>query len=71
MESLVWAQPTYGEEALDIVDIMAASGGVDLSVLDSVSALVPQAELTGDMSDMMVSRYDWQCVEASGMFKLA
>jgi recombination protein RecA len=54
METLMWAQPSFGEEALDTVEIMAASGAMDLIVVDSVSALVPQAELAGDMSDMMV-----------------
>jgi len=48
---LLVAQPDDGEQALDVAEILARSGGVDLVVIDSVAALVPRAELAGDMGD--------------------
>lgn len=51
MDSLVISQPDYGEEALEIVDALVEDGNVDLIVVDSVSALVPKAELEGEMGD--------------------
>ncbi len=45
------AQPDYGEQALEIAEILVRSGGVDIIVIDSVAALVPKAELEGDMGD--------------------
>ncbi|MBN2194685.1 MAG: recombinase RecA [Polyangiaceae bacterium] len=48
---LLVAQPDDGEQALDVAEILAKSGGVDLIVIDSVAALVPRAELAGDMGD--------------------
>jgi recombination protein RecA len=48
---LLVAQPDYGEQALEITDMLTCSGAVDLIVIDSVAALVPKAELDGDMGD--------------------
>ncbi|MER3446793.1 MAG: recombinase RecA [Candidatus Dadabacteria bacterium] len=51
MEKLLISQPDYGEQALEIVDMLVRSGAVDVIVLDSVAALVPKAEIEGDMGD--------------------
>ena len=48
------SQPDSGEQALDIADALARSGAIDLIVVDSVAALVPKAELEGDMGDSHV-----------------
>ncbi len=53
-DELVLAQPDSGEQALEIVAMLASSGAVDLIVVDSVAALVPQAELDGVMGDNQV-----------------
>jgi recombination protein RecA len=50
-DNLVIAQPDYGEQALEIVDALVRSAAVDLIVVDSVAALVPKAEIEGDMGD--------------------
>ncbi len=49
-DNLIISQPDYGEQALDIADMLVRSAAVELVVVDSVAALVPQAELEGDMS---------------------
>lgn len=54
VDALLCAQPDYGEQALDITESLVRSGAVDLVVIDSVAALVPQAELNGDMGDIHV-----------------
>ncbi len=51
VKDLLVSQPDSGEQALDIAEILVKSGAVDLVVIDSVAALVPQAELDGDMGD--------------------
>jgi len=51
IDELYVAQPDYGEQALEIAEILVRSSGVDLIVIDSVAALVPKAELEGDMGD--------------------
>ncbi len=51
LDSLLISQPQTGEQAMDIADILVRSGGLDLFVLDSVAALVPKAELEGEMGD--------------------
>ncbi len=51
IERLLISQPDYGEQALEIVDTLVRSGAVDVIVLDSVAALVPKAEIEGDMGD--------------------
>jgi recombination protein RecA len=53
-EELLIAQPDYGEQALEITDKLVRSGAVDVIVIDSVAALVPRAELEGDMGDSHV-----------------
>ena len=53
-DSLLVSQPDSGEMALDIVDQLVRSAAVDLIVVDSVAALVPRAELEGDMSDQQI-----------------
>ena len=50
-ENLIISQPDSGEQALEIVDTLVRSGAFDVIVVDSVAALVPQAELEGDMGD--------------------
>jgi recombination protein RecA len=51
VKELIISQPDYGEQALDIAEMLIRSGAVDLLVIDSVAALVPKAELEGDMGD--------------------
>ncbi|MFQ5735750.1 MAG: recombinase RecA [Thermodesulfobacteriota bacterium] len=50
-DDLLLSQPDTGEQALEITDVLIRSGAVDLIVIDSVAALVPRAELEGDMGD--------------------
>lgn len=50
-EDLLVSQPDTGEQALEITDMLVRSGGLDLIVVDSVAALVPKAEIEGDMGD--------------------
>lgn len=54
IEELVLSQPDSGEQALEITEMLIKSGAIDLVVIDSVAALVPQAELDGEMSDASV-----------------
>ena len=54
IDELVLSQPDSGEQALAITEMLASSGGVSLIVVDSVAALVPQAELDGEMGDSSV-----------------
>ena len=51
VENLLVAQPDCGEEALEITDTLVRSGAIDIIVVDSVAALVPRAELEGEMGD--------------------
>ena len=51
IQNLYVSQPDNGEQALDICDTLVRSGGVDLIIIDSVAALVPKAEIDGDMGD--------------------
>jgi len=51
VDNLVVSQPDYGEQALEIVGALIGSGGIDVAVIDSVAALVPKAELDGEMGD--------------------
>ncbi len=53
-DELLVSQPDTGEQALEIADMLVRSGGVDLIVIDSVAALVPKAEIEGDMGDSHV-----------------
>ncbi len=51
VENLLVSQPDTGEQALEIVEILVRSGAVDLVIIDSVAALVPKAEIEGEMGD--------------------
>lgn len=51
IDNLLIAQPDSGEQALEIADVLVRSGALDIVVIDSVAALVPQAEIDGDMGD--------------------
>ena len=54
VENLLVSQPDTGEQALEIADMLVRSGAVDVLVVDSVAALVPRAEIEGEMGDMHV-----------------
>ena len=54
IDELLISQPDYGEQALEIADMLVRSGAVDLIVVDSVAALVPKAEIDGEMSDQQM-----------------
>jgi recombination protein RecA len=54
IDDLIVSQPDCGEQALDIAAALASSGSVDLIVVDSVAALVPRAEIEGEMGDSFV-----------------
>src|SRR6187397_920713 len=54
VESLLVSQPDTGEQALEICEILVRSGAVDVVVIDSVAALVPKAEIEGEMGDSHV-----------------
>jgi recombination protein RecA len=51
LENLLVSQPDHGEQALEIVEVLIRSNGVDVVVVDSVAALVPKAEIEGEMGD--------------------
>src|SRR6202043_3762097 len=51
VDNLIVSQPDCGEQALEIANALVASGGIDVVVIDSVAALVPKAELEGEMGD--------------------
>jgi recombination protein RecA len=53
-EDLLISQPDYGEQALEICDMLVRSGAIDVIVIDSVAALTPKAELEGEMGDSHV-----------------
>ena len=54
IDDLILSQPDSGEQALEIVEMLAASDAFDIIVVDSVAALVPQSELEGEMADQTV-----------------
>ena len=54
LDNLLVSQPDNGEQALEIVEVLVRSGGVDVVVVDSVAALVPRSEIEGDMGDAQV-----------------
>ncbi|HAQ28296.1 MAG TPA: recombinase RecA, partial [Ruminococcaceae bacterium] len=54
VDSLLVSQPDNGEQALEIVEALARSGALDVIIVDSVAALVPRAEIDGDMGDSHV-----------------
>src|SRR5437868_9659457 len=53
IDNLLVSQPDTGEQGLEITEILVRSGGVDVVVVDSVAALVPKAEIEGDMGDSL------------------
>src|SRR4030043_1141601 len=54
LDELLVSQPDTGEQALEIAETLIRSGGVDVICVDSVAALVPKAEIEGDMGDSMI-----------------
>ncbi len=54
VDNLLISQPDYGEQALEIAETLIRSGAVDIIVVDSVAALVPKAEVEGEMGEMQV-----------------
>ena len=54
LEELLISQPDTGEQALEIAESLIRSGGIDVLVIDSVAALVPRAEIEGEMGDAMI-----------------
>ncbi len=54
LDDLLVSQPNFGEQALDICDLLVRSNGVDVVVVDSVAALTPKAELEGEMDESQV-----------------
>lgn len=54
VEELLISQPDFGEQALEIADMLVRSGAIDVIVVDSVAALVPKAEIDGEMSDQQM-----------------
>ncbi|MGX9358416.1 recombinase RecA [Mycoplasma sp. 128] len=54
ISNLILSQPDSGEQALEIADILIKTGQIDLIVVDSVAALVPEAELNGEMRDQVI-----------------
>ncbi|UCG31302.1 MAG: recombinase RecA [candidate division WOR-3 bacterium] len=54
LNDLLISQPDTGEQALEIAEILTRSGGVDIVVIDSVAALVPKAEIAGEMGEMQI-----------------
>ena len=54
IDNLYISQPDNGEQALEITETMVRSGAVDIVIVDSVAALVPKAEIEGDMGDSHV-----------------
>ena len=54
IDELILSQPDSGEQALEIAEVLIKSGAIDLVVVDSVAALVPQAELDGEMGDSSI-----------------
>lgn len=54
LDNLLISQPDNGEQALEIVEVLVRSGGIDVIVVDSVAALVPRAEIEGEMGDAQV-----------------
>lgn len=69
LDGLLVSQPDHGEQAMEVVDRLVSSGGVDLVVVDSVAALTPRAELEGDMADHQVGLQ--ARLMSKGMRKLA
>ncbi|QJW46761.1 hypothetical protein HA075_13555 [bacterium BFN5] len=59
IENLLISQPDHGEQALEIADALVRSGAIDVVVVDSVAALVPKAEIEGEMGDSHITARSW------------
>ena len=57
LDQLLLSQPEFGEQALEIVETLVRSGGVDIIVVDSVAALTPRVEIEGDMGDAQMGSH--------------
>ena len=77
IDNLYISQPDSGEQALEITETMVRSGAVDIIIVDSVAALVPKAEIDGDMGDSHVglqarlmshNRSSWFCMRLVVIF---
>ena len=64
VDSLLVSQPDTGEQALEITEALVRSGAIDIIVVDSVAALVPKAEIEGEMGDTHVGRRAWDISRA-------
>jgi recombination protein RecA len=64
IDNLLVSQPDYGEQALEITNTLTASGQIDVLVVDSVAALVPKAELEGEMGDSHMGLQAWLMSQA-------
>jgi len=58
VDDLLVSQPDTGEQALEITDMLVRSNAIDVIIVDSVAALVPKAEIEGEMGDMHVGLQD-------------
>ena len=70
LDDLLISQPDAGEQALEIADTLVRSGALDILVVDSVAALVPRAELEGEMGDhhgFACSAYEPSITQAYGV----
>lgn len=56
IDELLLSQPDTGEQGLEIADALVSSGAIDMVVVDSVAALVPRAEIDGEMGDTQIGR---------------
>ena len=70
LENLYFSQPDNGEQALEITDTLVRSGALDVVVIDSVAALVPRAEIEGEMGDSHVGLQARLMSQASGSFRV-
>ena len=60
-EDLLISQPDSGEQALEIAEMLVRSGAIDMMVMDSVAALVPRAEIEGEMGDAQMGSRPASC----------
>src|SRR5207237_844179 len=66
LDNLLVSQPDNGEQALEIVEVLIRSGGVDVVVVDSVAALVPKAEIEGEMGEAQCDARDGEGISRAG-----
>ena len=70
IDNLYISQPDNGEQALEITETMVRSGAVDIVIVDSVAALVPKAEIDGEMGDSHVGNADSGCLNRKDLVDL-